>query len=110
MLNRTYNQARGVEIALETLIGQEDLKLDSYPYCNGRERGFCFVDHNSNRSVFVAEARNSDEIILVCSDRGINEWCNIKEEEYNDRSTVDFGNFMGAAHKIIGYLADGDEI
>lgn len=110
MLVRTYNQARGVEIALESLIGESNLKINSYPYRNGRERGFCFHNRKSGRSVFVAEARSSDQIILVCSDRDINEWCEIEEHEYNSRSTVDFGKFMEAAEKIVEYLAAGAEI
>lgn len=110
MLHRTYMPAKMVENILEELLlHEDDLRVYSNPYANGRERGFAFdVSGETYGTVFVAEARNSDLILVFFCPTAVGaEWSSVTEAQWSDpklRKYFKYNQPFKAAEQVLKFL------
>ena len=104
MLYRSYIEASIVEHILETMLKDNDVTVFSYPWLNGREKGFTFSVLNWENPVyvFVAECRNSDSLTVTIGK--YDAWDMITDEEYNKREYFDYGSYAEVADRVLEIL------
>lgn len=106
-LHRTYKEAAIVEKIIEARLSEEDPIVYSYPWLNGREKGFCFTTLTAP-CVFVAEHRNSDDLTITIGK--YSEWDFITDEEYKKREFFPYKSYNGVADRVLEILGVGNEV
>ncbi len=105
-LYRTYLQASIVETLIEIKSDGYEGVIYSYPWLNGREKGFVFSvicePTISPIAVFVAEHRSSDNLTITVGK--YNDWGLITDEEYNAREFFPYGSYEEVANRVLEIL------